>query len=72
MERYLTAEQTALITGYSIKTLANLRSQRRGPRAFKNGGSVRYKESDVKEWMEKNFSPIPMVNDRKVPVGRRR
>lgn len=69
MNRFLTTHQVSALTGYSVKTLANLRSQRRGPQAFKNGGSVRYKETEVKEWMEKNFNPIPMVNDRKIPVG---
>lgn len=69
MDRFLTASQVSTLTGYSPKTLANLRSQRRGPRAFKNGRVVRYRESEVKKWLEENFSPVEMVNDERVMVG---
>jgi hypothetical protein len=40
--------------GLSTKTLANLRSQGRGPRYFKQGRRIFYRISDVRDWLTKN------------------
>ena len=39
---YLTPAQMAERTGVTVKTLANLRSKKSGPRFVKVGGAVRY------------------------------
>lgn len=72
MERWLTPKKVAEMTGFAVGTLDNWRSQRRGPKAYKNGKTVRYREKDIKEWWEKHFNPIEMVNDLDCPVGRKR
>lgn len=49
---YLTPKQAADLTGYSVGTLANLRSAGAGPRWVKPRGGVRYPADDLRRWME--------------------
>lgn len=50
---YLSPAETAAITGYSLSTLANLRSAGEGPRWVKPKGRVRYPRADLIAWMER-------------------
>ena len=54
MNKWLTTKQVSTLTGYSVGTLYNLKSQRRGPKAYKSrqGRALRYKESEVLDWMK--------------------
>ncbi|MBA2848672.1 helix-turn-helix domain-containing protein [Thermosulfuriphilus ammonigenes] len=44
-------EVSKLFPGLSPKTLANLRSQGRGPRFFKKGRRVFYRVEDLERWL---------------------
>jgi len=44
------------------KTLANLASQGRGPRAYKIGRRVYYKYEDLIQWIEANSQPILSID----------
>ena len=48
----LTPEEVAVVTGLSIDTLAQWRSQRRGLPYLKIGRAVRYDPSDVQAYLE--------------------
>ena len=50
--RLLTAEEVAGITGLSLETLAQWRSQRRGIPYLKIGRAVRYDPTDVQAYLE--------------------
>jgi len=52
--RFLTENETAQITGLSVQTLRNWRSQKREIPYTKAGRAVRYKFGDVVTYMEKN------------------
>jgi predicted DNA-binding transcriptional regulator AlpA len=52
----LTAEDVALITGPSIETLAQWRSQRRGIPFMKlSRNVVRYRQSDLDTWLQERI-----------------
>ena len=51
-KRFLTAEEVAHLTGLSIETLAQWRSQRRGIPYLKIGRIVRYDLADVQVYLE--------------------
>lgn len=51
--RWLTENEVSLLTGRSLSTLRNERSQGRGLRYAKVGKSVRYRLSDVVDFMER-------------------
>lgn len=51
-KRFLTAEEVASITGLSLETLAQWRSQRRGIPYLKIGRAVRYDPTDVQTYLE--------------------
>ena len=51
-KRFLTAEEVAQLTGLSIETLAQWRSQRRGIPYLKIGRIVRYDLADVQAYLE--------------------
>ena len=52
-EVWIDEKAVSLRTGLSVQTLRNLRCKREGPVYYKvNGRSVRYKEADVKAWVE--------------------
>jgi excisionase family DNA binding protein len=50
--QYLTAEQVAERTGFSLKTLEAWRCRRKGPAYFHIGRSVRYRADQVQTWIE--------------------
>jgi len=50
--RLLTAEEVANLTGLSVETLAQWRSQRRGIPYLKIGRTVRYDPADVQTYLE--------------------
>ena len=51
-ERYLQEKEVSKITGIALSTLRNYRAARRGIPYTKYGTAVRYKYSDVIEYME--------------------
>jgi hypothetical protein len=53
-ERYITAAEVEVIMGRKMQTLANERHEGRGIPYYKVGRSVRYKLSEVMEFMEKH------------------
>ena len=64
----LTAEQVAAITGLSVETLAQWRSQRRGIPFIKiSRNCVRYRQTDLDRWVEERI--VPVEND---PIHARR
>ncbi len=50
----LTASELAVLLGKSVRTLANWRCARIGPRFVKLGNSVRYPVADVEDWIKAN------------------
>ncbi len=50
--KYLTAEEVANMTGLSVETLAQWRSQRRAIPYLKIGRVVRYDPADVQTYLE--------------------
>jgi excisionase family DNA binding protein len=52
LEKLLTTEEVAEMTGLSTDTLAQWRSQKRGVRYLKIGGRVRYDLADVHTYLE--------------------
>lgn len=55
-ERWLRSKEAAEMIGIAPGTLANLRSQKRGPRYYKQGRRIVYRRSDVEKWMR--LSPV--------------
>jgi len=51
-KKYLTAEDVSALTGLSVETLAQWRSQRRGIPYLKIGRAVRYDLADVHAYLE--------------------
>lgn len=56
--RLMTASDVADTLRVSEGTLRNWRSAKRGPRFAKFGGSVRYREEDVADWIEDNLATV--------------
>lgn len=50
----LTVREAADILRLSPRTLDRYRASRTGPAYYKLGGRVRYKKSDLMEWVEQN------------------
>jgi predicted DNA-binding transcriptional regulator AlpA len=50
MKKYLEPNDVHVLYGISEKTLANWRSQGRGPRYLKIGRLVRYAMADLEDW----------------------
>lgn len=51
-DRWLTIAQVAEALGVSRKTVYAWRTTRRGPRGYRIGRFVRFRESDVLTWLE--------------------
>ncbi|MGP9489862.1 helix-turn-helix transcriptional regulator [Glutamicibacter sp. AOP38-B1-38] len=54
LERLLTVDEYCAWRGISKGTAANERYMGNGPKFIKAGKSVRYAESDLKNWIEEN------------------
>ena len=52
LSELLTAEAVAAVTGLSVETLAQWRSQKRGISYLKVGRAVRYDPTDVQKYLE--------------------
>lgn len=62
--RLLTAEEVAEITGLSVETLAQWRSQRRGiPYVKISHNCVRYRQSDLDGWVSERIVPTSQGRD---------
>ena len=53
-DRLLTSEEAARMMGVAVGTLANKRNKGEGPPFIKKGRYVRYWESDIQAWAEKD------------------
>ena len=51
-KQWLTAAQVEEMTGIKEKTLANWRSQGRGPQYHKVGKIIRYALEEIERWMQ--------------------
>lgn len=58
VEKMLSTKEVAKILGLSHRTLENYRQNGRGPKYVKVGGCIRYKVSDVMEWIELEQAPM--------------
>jgi predicted DNA-binding transcriptional regulator AlpA len=57
--RLLHAEEIAEITGLSVETLAQWRSQRRGiPFVKLSRNCVRYRQQDLDRWLDERIVPV--------------
>jgi predicted DNA-binding transcriptional regulator AlpA len=54
----LTPEETAEKLRIKVRTLKDWRVQGRGPRAMRYGNFVRYKVSDVQEWIDAHVEGV--------------
>ena len=52
VEGYWSPEFLAQTLGIPLRTIYNWRSRGEGPRAFKIGRHVRYRPTDVEDWLE--------------------
>ena len=57
--RLLTPGELAEFLNVSPRTIETWRYQRKGPRAVRVGGVLRFRESDVEAWLEANADPAP-------------
>lgn len=55
-ERLLNITETSMRTTVPVGTLRYYRHKGIGPRSFRLGGRVVYKESDVEAWIEEQYS----------------
>lgn len=54
--KLLTAQDLSVITGLSVETLAQWRSQKRGPLYVKiSRNCVRYRQNDVDDWLSEHI-----------------
>ena len=51
LDRLLTVEDLAEYLGVPVATLYAWRSQRQGPRGFRVGRHLRYRWTDIEEWI---------------------
>ena len=53
LEPTLTIRELAAALGVSVQTLYDLRSQGRGPTGFRVGRSLRFRRTEVEEWLSR-------------------
>jgi excisionase family DNA binding protein len=50
---WLTAKELAALLGYRVATIYGWRYRRQGPPGYRpSGGSLRFREADVEQWLE--------------------
>lgn len=59
-DRLLTVQELAEYLGVPVATLYQWRYRREGPPGFRVGRHVRYRWSDVQEWIEHQLETSPM------------
>ena len=52
LDRFFTPKQLAAYLGSSVSALSQYRAQGTGPEYYKIGRAVRYRLSEVNEWLE--------------------
>jgi excisionase family DNA binding protein len=57
-DRLLTVEQLAEYLGVPVATIYAWRYRREGPPGFRVGKYVRYRMSDVQEWIERQLEHV--------------
>lgn len=53
----LTPKQVANMLGVNHRTLDNWRAEKKGPPYYKVEGFIRYKEDEVRQWLETKKQP---------------
>lgn len=56
---YGTRAEVAAYLGFKPQTLANWKSQGKGPRPIGEGRNLRYRWADVEEWARKQWANAP-------------
>lgn len=57
MDKLYTVQEVAGLLGVSPQTIYNWRTQRRGPRATRVGGFLRYRSADIEAWLKSHRDP---------------
>jgi excisionase family DNA binding protein len=73
MDSLLSQKQAARVLGLSVRTLERYRVAGTGPRWARLGKLVRYRNSDLTEWVESNLrhSTSEMANHERQPATTR-
>ena len=50
--KYLNPKEVEAVYGFKVGTLANWRSQKKGPRYSKIGHVIRYNAEDIDRWLQ--------------------
>ena len=64
-DRWLSTKEVAMLIGFSAETLKRWRMNRGGPPYSMIGRAVRYRESEVSEWMQARRPGVPRTNVRR-------
>lgn len=56
-EKLMTAQEVSDFLGVPVATLYRWRGHGQGPRSARIGRGLRYKASDVEQWVEKQLTP---------------
>jgi len=64
-DRLIRAREVSQLTGFAIGTLANFRWAKTGPPFYKLHGRIRYRWSEVIDWIEKTSAVT--LTDESVP-----
>ena len=59
-ERLLTVEELADYLGVPVPTLYQWRYRREGPPGFRVGRYIRYRPTDVQQWIERQLDGVTM------------
>lgn len=59
MDKLLTADEVADILGVPLATVYQWRSRSVGPRGYRVGRHLRFREIDVEMWLETQHEPRP-------------
>ena len=62
MNMLLSIAETSVRTTVPVPTLRFYRHKGTGPKSFKLGGRVVYKESDVEAWIEEQYAASPKAS----------
>lgn len=58
--RFIEPKQAAIMFGFSVGYLANLRAKKQGPKYYKPGKKVLYKVSEFEAWVTAN--PVKTID----------
>ncbi|MCH7581539.1 MAG: helix-turn-helix domain-containing protein [Acidobacteria bacterium] len=59
-DRLLTVDELAVYLGVPVATLYQWRYRREGPPGFRVGRYIRYRPTDVQQWIERQLDGVTM------------